>query len=77
MKFRTSVNDIHVYRLHTNNVYEVCACDYVNMCGTADSLVLTKFGSVHNNNNNNNNNNLPPWIRSIDLFRHRRIAIVS
>jgi len=24
-----------------NNVYEMCTCDYVNMCGTADSLMLT------------------------------------
>jgi len=23
-----------------NNVYKLCTCDYVNMCGTADSLVL-------------------------------------
>ena len=30
-----------------------------------------------NNNNNNNNNTLPPWLSSFDLFRHRRIAIVS
>jgi len=25
-----------------NNVYKICTCDYVNMCGTADSLVLTQ-----------------------------------
>jgi len=39
---------------------------------------LSKTKHIKNsNNNNNNNNNLPPWIRSFDLFRHRRIAIVS
>ena len=34
------------------NVYKVCTCDYVNMCGTADSLMLTVCsdanGSVRN-----------------------------
>jgi len=25
-----------------NNVYKICTCDYVNMCGRADSLVLTQ-----------------------------------
>ena len=28
-------------------------------------------------NNNNNHHHLPPWIRSFDLFRHRRVAIFS
>jgi len=25
-----------------NNVYRICTCDYVNMCATADSLMLTQ-----------------------------------
>ena len=25
-----------------NKVYKICTCDYVNMCGTADSSVLTQ-----------------------------------
>jgi hypothetical protein len=25
-----------------NNVYKICACDYVNMCSTADRLMLTQ-----------------------------------
>ena len=29
------------------------------------------------NNNNNNNHHLLPWIRSFDLFRHRRVTIFS
>ena len=33
-----------------NNVYILCTCDYVNMCGTVDSLMLTQSvanDSVH------------------------------
>jgi len=26
-----------------NNVYKICTCDYVDMCGTADSLMLTQY----------------------------------
>jgi len=26
-----------------NNVYKVRTCDYVNMCGTADSLMFTQY----------------------------------
>jgi len=25
-----------------SNVYKICTCYYVNMCGAADSLVLTE-----------------------------------
>jgi len=26
-----------------NNVYKICTCDYVNMWGTADSLMVTQY----------------------------------
>jgi hypothetical protein len=26
-----------------NNVSKICTCDYVNMCGTADSLMVTQY----------------------------------
>ena len=26
-----------------HNVYKICTCDYLNMCGTADSLMLTQY----------------------------------
>jgi len=26
-----------------NEVYKKCTCDYVNMCGTADSLMVTQY----------------------------------
>ena len=42
----------------------------INICNDVDD-------DDDNNNNNNNNNNFHAWIRSIDLIRHRRIAIVS
>jgi hypothetical protein len=29
------------------------------------------------NVDNHHHHHLPPWIRSFDLFRHRRVAIVS
>ena len=26
-----------------NDAYKICACDYVNTCGTAESLMLTQY----------------------------------
>ena len=36
-------------------------------------------GSVlyDDDDDDNHHHHLPPWVRSIDLFRHRRVAIVS
>jgi hypothetical protein len=31
----------------------------------------------HHHHNHHHHHHLSPWIRSFDLFRHRRIAIVS
>jgi len=32
------------FTLHMqNNIYKLCTCDYVNMGGTADSLMLTQY----------------------------------
>jgi hypothetical protein len=39
--------------------------------------LVSLLSQINNNNNNNNNNILPPWLRSLDLFLHRRVAIVS
>jgi len=32
---------------------------------------------MYNYHHHHHHHHLPPWIRSFDLFRHRRVAIVS
>ena len=39
--------------------------------------IVGKTVYIHSNKTSHLHHHLPPWIRSFDLFRHRRVAIVS
>jgi hypothetical protein len=43
VKNHKAVNYIHVNRLHATFVYKICTSDCVDICVSADSLIVTQY----------------------------------